>query len=65
MWPSLLGPFPDLIAVATGRIGAEDAADFLGAGAVAVGVGGWLTGHHDLGVITERTAELVAVCSVG
>jgi hypothetical protein len=25
---------------------------------VAVGVGGWLTGHDDLGLVTERAAQL-------
>jgi 2-dehydro-3-deoxyphosphogluconate aldolase / (4S)-4-hydroxy-2-oxoglutarate aldolase len=43
----LLGPFPDLRIVATGGITAENAADFLDAGCVAVAAGGALTGDHE------------------
>ena len=39
----LLGPFPDLRLLATGGINAENAADFLAAGCVAVAAGSALT----------------------
>lgn len=56
---ALRGPFPDLIVIPTGGITDENARDFLAAGAAAVGVGGWLTDHEDLGVITARARRLV------
>jgi 2-dehydro-3-deoxyphosphogluconate aldolase / (4S)-4-hydroxy-2-oxoglutarate aldolase len=40
---AMAGPFPDLRLVATGGIGASNAAEFLAAGASAVAVGGSLT----------------------
>jgi len=55
----LRGPFPDIPLIPTGGITAADAGDYIAAGAVAVGVGGWLTGHSDPGVITERPASLL------
>ncbi|MDP9495596.1 MAG: bifunctional 4-hydroxy-2-oxoglutarate aldolase/2-dehydro-3-deoxy-phosphogluconate aldolase [Actinomycetota bacterium] len=55
----LRGPFPDIPLIPTGGITALDAADFLAAGAVAVGVGGWLTGHTDPALIVERAASLL------
>ena len=39
-----LGPFPDIPLIPSGGVTAETAADFIRAGAVAVGVGGWLIG---------------------
>ena len=59
---ALRGPLGGLPLVPTGGITAENAAEFLTAGAVAVGVGGWLTGHSDLGVIAERAALTVQAC---
>jgi 2-keto-3-deoxy-6-phosphogluconate aldolase len=58
----LLGPFPDLRAIPTG-VTRENARAFLEAGAVAVGVGGALTGHVPQGsyeMVTERSADLRA-----
>lgn len=55
---SLLGPYPDAVLVPTGGIDASNAAGFLAAGAVAVGVGTWLTGGADWGLVSERAAEL-------
>jgi 2-dehydro-3-deoxyphosphogluconate aldolase/(4S)-4-hydroxy-2-oxoglutarate aldolase len=49
--------------VPTGGITAANAADWLEAGAVAVGVGGWLTGDPDPDVVRERAARLVSVVS--
>jgi len=55
---SLLGPFPEVELVATGGVNADNKAGFLASGAVAVGVGGWLTGQDDLEV-TRRTRALL------
>lgn len=57
---SLLDPFPDLALVPTGGIDGANAAAYLEAGAVAVGVGGWLTSHEDMSVVTQRARLLVA-----
>lgn len=40
MFRALLGPFPDLRLVATGGVSADNAEDFLGAGASAVSLSG-------------------------
>ena len=58
---SLLGPYPGLRMIPTGGVDGDNARDYLDAGAVAVGVGGWLTSHSDLTVITERARQLVQV----
>lgn len=54
----LLGPFPDLRLIPTGGIDADNMAEYLDAGAAAVGVGGWLTSHPDLAEVTSRAARL-------
>lgn len=54
----LRGPFPQLALVPTGGITADNAAEFIAAGAVAVGVGSWLTGGEDLSVVAERSRLL-------
>ncbi len=59
---ALRGPLGGLPLIPTGGITAENAAEFLTAGAVAVGLGGWLTGHPDLEVIAERAALTVHAC---
>lgn len=59
---ALRGPFGDLPLIPTGGITTDNAAAFLAAGAAAVGVGGWLTGHDDLNVIAERAAAIVEAC---
>jgi 2-dehydro-3-deoxyphosphogluconate aldolase/(4S)-4-hydroxy-2-oxoglutarate aldolase len=59
----LLGPFPDLRAIPTGGVTKENARAFLGAGAVAVGVGGALTGRVPQGsydMVAKRSAEFRA-----
>lgn len=56
---SLRAPFPDLALIPTGGVDASNAAAYLAAGAVAVGVGGWLTDHDDLDVVTGRAVELI------
>lgn len=52
------GPLGDIPLVATGGVDAGNAAAFLDAGAVAVGVGGWLTGSSDLEVVAQRARML-------
>jgi 2-keto-3-deoxy-6-phosphogluconate aldolase len=44
--------------IPTGGIDGNNAAAYLEAGAVAVGVGGWLTGHSDMSMVAERAARL-------
>lgn len=61
---ALRGPFPDLVVIPTGGITDENARDFVAAGATAVGVGGWLTNHEDLGVVTGRARRLVEALRV-
>lgn len=56
---TLRGPFSHVGFVPTGGVGADNAADYLEAGAVAVGVGSWLTGSPERSVIEERAAALV------
>jgi len=57
---SLLGPYPGLRMIPTGGVDGDNAWDYLDAGAVAVGVGSWLTSHSDLTVVTERAQRLVS-----
>jgi 2-dehydro-3-deoxyphosphogluconate aldolase/(4S)-4-hydroxy-2-oxoglutarate aldolase len=54
------GPLPQIPLIPTGGVTAETAADFLAAGAVAVGVGSWLTGSGQDRLVTERARQLVA-----
>ena len=58
---ALRGPFPDVSFIPTGGITGENAASYLAAGAITVGVGGWLTAHDDLAVVTERALSLTQV----
>ena len=61
----LLGPFPELRAIPTGGVSGDNVRAFLRAGAVAVGVGGALTGERkdDYAGIERRTADLMALVS--
>lgn len=54
------GPLGDVPLVPTGGITAASAAAFIAAGAIAVGVGSWLTGGADVDVVRTRSAELVS-----
>jgi 2-dehydro-3-deoxyphosphogluconate aldolase/(4S)-4-hydroxy-2-oxoglutarate aldolase len=54
----IAGPFPDIPMVPTGGVSAETAGDWIAAGAVAVGMGGWLIGDGVPSGVTER-ARLV------
>ena len=59
----LLGPFPNRRAIPTGGVTTENARAFLEAGAVALGVGGALTGRVPQGsydMVAKRTAEFRA-----
>jgi 2-dehydro-3-deoxyphosphogluconate aldolase / (4S)-4-hydroxy-2-oxoglutarate aldolase len=55
----LRGPFPDIPLIPTGGVTAESAAAFVRAGAIAVGIGSWLTGGGDPAAIAERAALVV------
>ena len=55
----LRGPFPDIPLIPTGGVTAESAPAFVRAGAIAVGMGSWLTGGGDPDVIAERAALVV------
>lgn len=57
---ALLAPYPDLALVPTGGVNVDNARSYLEAGAVAVGVGEWLTGGLEPEEVTERAALLVA-----
>ena len=55
----LRGPFPDIPLVPSGGVTADNAAGFVRAGAVAVGVGGWLIGDAEPSGVTVRARQLV------
>jgi 2-dehydro-3-deoxyphosphogluconate aldolase/(4S)-4-hydroxy-2-oxoglutarate aldolase len=57
----LRGPFSQVDFVPTGGVEAANVADYLDAGAVAVGVGSWLTGSSERAVIEERAALLTGL----
>ena len=57
---ALRAPFPGIPLVPTGGVDATTVGAFLAAGALAVGVGGWLTGHDEPGVVTARAEALLA-----
>ncbi len=59
----IAGPFPDIPFVPTGGVSAETAGDWIRAGAVAVGMGGWLIGDGEPGGITERSRQVVRAVS--
>jgi 2-dehydro-3-deoxyphosphogluconate aldolase/(4S)-4-hydroxy-2-oxoglutarate aldolase len=54
------GPMPHIPLVPTGGVTADTALAFLDAGAVAVGIGGWLTGAGDPEAVSARARELRA-----
>jgi 2-dehydro-3-deoxyphosphogluconate aldolase/(4S)-4-hydroxy-2-oxoglutarate aldolase len=60
------GPLGEIPLVPTGGITSDTAATFIEAGAVAVGVGAWLTGGGDLDLVRSRAAAVVAaIAGVG
>jgi 2-dehydro-3-deoxyphosphogluconate aldolase/(4S)-4-hydroxy-2-oxoglutarate aldolase len=56
----LRGPFPDIPLVPTGGVTLEIAPAFIAAGAVAIGMGGWLLGDGAAAGIRARAAAVVA-----
>jgi 2-dehydro-3-deoxyphosphogluconate aldolase / (4S)-4-hydroxy-2-oxoglutarate aldolase len=56
------GPFPHIPLIPSGGISIEDGPGLLAAGAIAIGVGSWLTGPADLDEVQARATELVAAC---
>ena len=55
------GPLPEIPLIPVGGVNLETAPAFIAAGALAVGIGGWLTGGGEPARIRERAAQLVAV----
>ncbi|MDF2733525.1 MAG: 2-dehydro-3-deoxyphosphogluconate aldolase [Chloroflexota bacterium] len=53
------GPFPDIPLVPSGGVTVETAADFIRAGAMAVGVGSWLIGDAAPDGVTARARQVV------
>jgi 2-dehydro-3-deoxyphosphogluconate aldolase/(4S)-4-hydroxy-2-oxoglutarate aldolase len=56
----LHGPFPDIGLVPTGGVCLDNVAEFVRAGARAVGLGSWLTGSGSVETVRERTRQIVA-----
>jgi 2-dehydro-3-deoxyphosphogluconate aldolase / (4S)-4-hydroxy-2-oxoglutarate aldolase len=54
------GPLPNIPLIPTGGVSAETAGGFIQAGAVAVGVGGWLIGNGKPQGVRQRAAAIVA-----
>lgn len=59
----IAGPFPEIEFIPTGGVSAGTAGDWIAAGAVAVGMGGWLIGDGQPAGITQRSREVVAAVS--
>ena len=59
---AILGPLSGVPVMVTGGVDGSNIADFLAAGAVAAGVGGWLVDAEDLATVSER-AEVLAVAT--
>ncbi len=57
----LRGPFPDIPLLPTGGITLDDAADYITAGAIAVGLGSWLFAGGTPASITERARHAIDV----
>lgn len=56
----LRGPLPDVAVMPTGGVTPENAAAFIEAGAIAVGLGGWLLGDAEPSGVAERARRIVA-----
>jgi len=59
----IAGPFPDIPLVPTGGVSAQTAGDWLAAGGVAVGMGGWLIGDGDPPGVTQRAWQVAEAVS--
>jgi 2-dehydro-3-deoxyphosphogluconate aldolase / (4S)-4-hydroxy-2-oxoglutarate aldolase len=55
----LRGPLPQVPLIPTGGVTVETAPAFIAAGAVAIGIGSWLTGGGDPAAIGERGRQLI------
>ena len=60
---AILGPLSGIPVMVTGGVDGSNIADFLAAGAVAAGVGGWLVDANDLAVVSER-AKVLSVAAL-
>ena len=60
MVKALAAPFRDVRFIPTGGVTAESAAEYVRAGAVAVGLGSWLTGSGEPALVAERARQVVA-----
>jgi len=60
----LRGPFPDIPILPTGGVTLETAPAFIAAGAIGVGMGGWLLGDGDPASIRKRAASVVRAVAV-
>ena len=60
----IAGPFPDIPLVPTGGVSAQTAGDWLAAGGVAVGMGGWLIGDGDPAGVTQRARQVAEAVSM-
>jgi len=56
----LRGPFPEIPVVPTGGVTLENVPAFIAAGAVAVGLGGWLLGDNEPSGVADRSRQIVA-----
>jgi 2-dehydro-3-deoxyphosphogluconate aldolase/(4S)-4-hydroxy-2-oxoglutarate aldolase len=54
------GPLATIPLIPTGGVTAENAAAFIAAGALAVGVGSWLIGDGSLDLIRQRATQLIS-----
>jgi 2-dehydro-3-deoxyphosphogluconate aldolase/(4S)-4-hydroxy-2-oxoglutarate aldolase len=61
----IAGPFPDIPLVPTGGVSAENAAAWIKAGALAVGMGSWLVGDGKPQGVTERARQVANAVSRG
>ena len=59
----IAGPLPGIPMVPTGGVSAETAGDWIAAGAVAVGMGGWLIGDGDPDGVTARARQVAVAVS--
>jgi 2-dehydro-3-deoxyphosphogluconate aldolase / (4S)-4-hydroxy-2-oxoglutarate aldolase len=55
----LHGPLPDIPLVPTGGVSAQNAGEFIAAGAIAVGLGSWLVGDGEAVGVTARARQVV------
>ncbi len=60
----LRGPFPDIPLLPTGGVTLETAPAFIAAGAIGVGMGGWLLGDGDPAGVRERAGKVVEAVAV-